>query len=249
MKDDKRRPTPDELYELLKRSSLPTVLVEGKNDIIFYRKVEEELQELGVDMLPAGNKDAVLEVRRRIREDPISAPIVFVVDKDLWVHSEAPEVPDISDVITTEGYSVENDLFIDGELTALLSADEKLAFETELRKFLRWYALAVHRTLNGNSSAFRTHPGKILDDALHYAECLKLESNEAYPERFLDFLLENYPKLLRGKSLFALLHRQLSRKKRKTKFGESQLMEIGAARMGPNFQRIKQLVSARIQAQ
>ncbi|HBN8398299.1 DUF4435 domain-containing protein [Pseudomonas aeruginosa] len=242
MSNNKPHPTADELYALLKRTSLPTVLVEGKDDIIFYRKIEEDLRGLGVDMLPAGNKGAVLELHRRISENPVASPMIFVVDKDLWVHDHVGggEKPD--EVITTQGYSIENDLYMDGDLESLLSVAEQQVFREELSKFVYWYALAVSRSLRGTESAFRTHPGKILDDEEHYASEIALSEDEAYPEELLAVIRDNYAGLLRGKSLFALLVRGLSSKRREVKFSVKQLMEIGAARRGDNYQRMSRSI-------
>lgn len=236
MSTDRAHPTADELYELLKRTSLPTVLVEGKDDIIFYRKVEEDLRGFGVDMLPAGNKGAVLDLYKRISESPVSSPMVFVVDKDLWVHDHVVGEERPEEVITTQGYSIENDLYLDGDLESLLSIDERKKFREELDRFVYWYALAVARKLRGSDATFRTHPGKILDDEDHYAAETALSEGEDYPEEFLNDIKNNYPSILRGKSLFALLVRELSSKRRDVKFSVKQLMEIGASRRGNNYQ-------------
>lgn len=69
MNAKKTRPTVNEIYELLKRSSLPTVLVEGKDDIIFYRGIEFELSCFNIDMLPAGNKSSVSEFKSKIEKN------------------------------------------------------------------------------------------------------------------------------------------------------------------------------------
>ncbi|WP_419793896.1 DUF4435 domain-containing protein [Pseudomonas palleroniana] len=242
MTTEKARPTPDELYELLKRTSLPTVLVEGKDDIIFYRKVEEELRSFGVDMLPAGNKGAVLDLYKKISEKPVSSPIVFVVDNDLWVHGYTEGEESSYDVITTQGYSIENDLYVDGDLESLLSADEVAKFHAELDKFTHWYALAVDRKLRGVDSRFRTHPGKILDDEEYYSSEVTLFEGEPYPQSFLEYIRSNYSSVLRGKSLFALLVRELSSKRREVKFSVKQLMEFGASRKGGNFKRMSESI-------
>lgn len=249
MTSEKPRPTVDELFELLKRTSLPTVLVEGKNDIIFYRVVEEALRDLGVDMLPAGNKDAVLELRRRLKDQNISSPLAFIVDNDLWVHTGIPDQEDLGDVITTEGYSVENDLFSDGDLLSILSEEEKARFHSEIDLFCRWYALSVSRHLNGAPSGFRTHPGKILDDRKHYNNSIVLLEGEEYPNALYAEIKIQFSRVLRGKSLFAILHRQLSRAGRDVKFSEKQLMAFGASRRGQKFERIRDLLREQIQPQ
>lgn len=234
------QPTIDEIFELLKRSSLPTVLVEGKDDIIFYRAIEQELNEYGVDMLPAGNKFSVLEIRRRLKETSISIPMVYVVDNDLWIHG-SPET-DVKDdqLVCSSGYSIENDMYSDGELEKFLYPDEQQVFQDELKKFLEWYTLAVSRHMRGaTENSFRTHPGKLLDDTVYLKEQLELLEGEEYPADLLADISTRYHVVLRGKSLFALLLRRLSHRSRDIKFSGKQLMAIGAARKGKNYSRIK----------
>lgn len=232
------RPTVDEIYALLRKTSIPTVLVEGKDDIIFYRRIEEELRSLDIDMLPAGNKDAVMEIRRRIKNNPINVPVLFVVDNDLWVHSfiSTPEIVD--DLITTSGYSIENDLFSDGDIESLLGLNEKLIFQRELIKFTHWYALSLSRHLISDTSGFRLHPGKVLDNEEFYVRETMLKDGESYPNKIYNEINSNYAHFLRGKSLFALILRQLSHQNRSVKFSGRQLMEFCASRKGANFQKI-----------
>lgn len=144
---ERRVPTVDELFATLKNSSMPTVIVEGRDDIVFYRKVEDELSDLGIDILSAGNKDKVLELREKILSENLSIPIAFIVDKDLWVNYGVPTEYQDS-LITTNGYSIENDLFLDGDLLLLLDSDELLDFKDDLDVFIKWYALAINRHVN-----------------------------------------------------------------------------------------------------
>lgn len=248
MTEGKSRPTVDELFEILKRTSLPTVLVEGKHDIIFYRKIEDDLREFGIDMLPAGNKDAVLRLHEKIKQTPVKSPTIFIVDNDLWVHKPPENAKDIESIITTNGYSIENDLYIDGELEDLLSPDEKTNFKNEIYKFTKWYALSIEKVLNGTNASFRTHPGKILDDNDFYEKELTLETNEDYPEQLFEKIISDYKKILRGKSLFAILTRQLSEKTRKVKFSSMHLMELGASKKGANYCRICESIRNSLQA-
>jgi len=170
---ERRVPTVDELFATLKNSSMPTVIVEGRDDIVFYRKVEDELSDLGIDILSAGNKDKVLELREKILSENLSIPIAFIVDKDLWVNYGVPTEYQDS-LITTNGYSIENDLFLDGDLLLLLDSDELLDFKDDLDVFIKWYALAINRHVNDKKtiydeiSSFRYHPNKLLDDKSFY---------------------------------------------------------------------------------
>lgn len=248
LSNSRPRPTVDELFETVKRTNIPTVLVEGKNDIIFYRKVEEDLREIGVDMLPAGNKDAVIELRRRLRSQRIAAPLAFIVDSDLWVHTGIPAEPEFDELITTVGYSIENDLVSDHDPLSLMSIEERTRFKTELDKFCRWYALAVHRHMNGRDSCFRTHPGKLLDNEEHYAEQTTLSAQEDYPEQLYQEIRKNFKEVIRGKSLLAIYSRQLSGKSRLIKYSMFQLMDMCASRRGKNYVRIRDLVRSAMQS-
>lgn len=233
----------NELFATLKNSHIPTVLVEGKDDMIFYRRIEEDLSDLGIDILSAGNKEKVLKVREKIISENLSLPIVFVVDKDLWVNYGIPQKYQ-NKVLTSNGYSIENDMFIDGELLSLLDKQESVEFNIDLEKFIKWYALAVDRSINneeltsGESFSFRHHPNRLLDDSDFYNQQIILRENENYPDVLYTSILSDYATKLRGKSLLDLLLRYLSQKKRKIKFGRYQLLEIGASRKGKNYQRL-----------
>ncbi|TCG02054.1 hypothetical protein BZM26_02655 [Paraburkholderia strydomiana] len=143
----------------------------------------------------------------------------------------------IDDLVTTTGYSIENDLFVDGDLESLLSHEEIERFKIELNQFLRWYALSVNRNVSGHESSFRTHATKVLEDEAFYKAEMMLQEGETYPQALFESIQSNYGSLLRGKSLFALLLRQLSARNRDVKFGAKQLMAIGAYRKGPHFQK------------
>lgn len=234
----------NELFATLKNSSIPTVLVEGNDDMIFYRRVEEELSELGIDILPAGNKEKVLKLREKVLSEKLSLPIAFIVDKDLWVNYGIPNQYQNNEIIMTNGYSIENDLFIDGELLSLLTQSERSQFDIELKYFINWYALAIDRNENNRERnedekySFRHHPSKLLDNQAFYIQETNLIKGEVYPNALYQSILSNYETELRGKSLLGLLLRQLSQKDRKTKFSIHQLLEVGAARKGENFQRL-----------
>jgi hypothetical protein len=188
----------------------------------------------------------VLELRQKVKDGPVKVPTAFIVDKDLWVYPECLVPEGLDDVVTTTGYSIENDLFIDGDLEFLMEAEEKEEFERELFKFCKWYALAVSRNLRGAESTFRTHPQKVLDEPDFYEAETVLHEGEIYPQELFDKITSHYAHFLRGKSLFALILRQLSAKRRDIKFGGKQLMEIGAKRRGANFKRIQDALKVAI---
>lgn len=236
--------TEEELLATLKHSSIPTVLVEGENDIIFYRRIEDDFSETGLSMLPAGNKHAVLNIKKKIEISPteFKIPIAYIVDQDTWINFGIPS--NIENIITTRGYSIENDLFEDGEIYDLLTQNEKVNFNQEKEKFIYWYSLTLNRNINnsiksdGSSYVYQLHPGKVLDDEIFFQTETSLKANEDYPQTLHDDISDNWILKLRGKSLLSLLVRQLSRKKRKVKYSLEVLMDISASKKGSNYQRI-----------
>ena len=114
-------PTPyltvEELVATLRNSDLPTVIVEGQDDMRIYRWVEERLGSRTANVLPTGGRPNLLSVYERRREF-LDLPVAFVADQDMWLFSGIPT--EYGGVIWTEGYSIENDLYADADLEKLL---------------------------------------------------------------------------------------------------------------------------------
>lgn len=241
----KIEPTKEELLATLRHSNLPTVLIEGYDDIIFYRRVEQEFNNFKIDMLPAGGKQTVLWLKNELRKKPVNIQVACIVDQDTWVNFGIPD--DIDDVITTYGYSVENDLYIDGDFEKLLLDDEARVFKHELSLFIYWYALALFRHTQSHDGedlcSYREHPNNILDN--NYDNHISLNKEEIYPEELRKDIEDNYKLKLRGKSLIYLLMRRLSSKNRIPKHNHKQLMDIAAARKGNNYIRLVNLLKDR----
>jgi hypothetical protein len=49
----------EEWIALLERSVLPTIIIEGRDDVIVYREFEKKLN---VDVLPVGGRNTILEI-------------------------------------------------------------------------------------------------------------------------------------------------------------------------------------------
>ena len=222
----------DEVMATLTRSSLPTIVVEGADDMIVYRNFEENLSSIGVSVLPVGGRENVLEIYSRRDELPSSVKISFIADQDIWVNTGIPEECQNERLLFTSGYSIENDVYIDGELWRLLHTDEVPKFDADVKAFLRWYALALSRHLQDKSETIKLHPDHVLNPNQH-ANLLSLRSDELYPEELHDALTCDFRKLLRGKSLMALLVRHTNYKGREPRHNSKALMEVVAKRPGP----------------
>lgn len=216
--------TVDEIVETLKRSTLTTVLVEGKDDVMIYRWIEDEIGVTNASFFPCGGRDKLLQVFER-RSEFSHIKSVFVADKDAYVYINTP--PELDEVIFTNGYSIENDLYCGRAIEALLSNDEKEIFKTSLNSFIEFYAFEVEKCINGQEYNFRVHPLHILCEIKHEVKSEFLKEINFVPAQDSTKLQisENYDLLIRGKSLFALLVRILNDKRRQIKHPKVTLLE------------------------
>ncbi|TAE13131.1 MAG: hypothetical protein EAZ95_11550 [Bacteroidetes bacterium] len=139
--------TIDELVSQLQRSQLPTILVEGNDDIIIYRQIEKKLGIGKVDFLPCGGRNTLLKLFER-REEFKELKVFFIADKDMWVFLPVPIV--YQNIQFTSGYSIENDLYYDANnrLDELLDSDELVGKKEVLDNLVQWFAFEVEKYLN-----------------------------------------------------------------------------------------------------
>jgi len=219
-------PTVDEIIALLQRSSLPTIIVEGKNDMIVYRRFEQSGIEL--DVLAAGGRANVLNIFRRRNEIAVSKKIVFVADQDIWINFGIPDEFRNPKLVFTHGYSIENDVFIDGNLENLVPHGQSATFREELNKFVKWYASALIEHKNNSEISIKIHPNEILKNPA----CIY---QDGYDARFYESILMNYKMKLRGKSLFGLLLRNTGTA---AKYNDITLLTMVAIRPGELLNRL-----------
>ncbi len=215
--------TEQEIVETLKRTSLTTILVEGKEDIIIYRWIEEEIGINNVNFLPCGGRETLLNIFNRRNEfNHIKA--IFVADKDTFVYSCIPH--QFSDVVWTNGYSIENDLYNPNLLEKLLDIGEEVKFRYALKNFTRYYAFELECFQKQLVYCFSNHPSRVLTDEQELSVSFLDSINFSEPNlQTIENLLSNYHQLIRGKSIFALLIRFLSHTKRTVKHSRLGLYE------------------------
>jgi hypothetical protein len=216
--------TVDEIIETLKRSTLTTVLVEGKDDILIYRWIESEIGVVNANFFPCGGRDRLLQIFERRSEFP-DLKAIFVADKDAYVYVNPPE--NLAEIIWTNGYSIENDLYYGRNIETLLDNQEKNVFSTSLNSFIEYYAFEIENYLEGREFCFRNHPQHLICDIQHTVKQDFLEQINFVKakDEILDNLRDNYDVLIRGKSLFALLTRILSKQNRAIKHSKLSLLE------------------------
>ncbi|MBP6748762.1 MAG: hypothetical protein KA144_03905 [Xanthomonadaceae bacterium] len=127
--------TADELHSYLCRSTLPTLLVEGKGDRGILRKFGDLLVTKNIDVLPVGGKlvlDAVYERRAALT----GAQVVFMRDRDEFCVLEEPD--DFNDYVLTSGYSIENDV-LDRGIIDRLAGETSGALASLVTEFATWF--------------------------------------------------------------------------------------------------------------
>lgn len=215
--------TVDEIVELLKRTNLTSVIVEGKDDMTIYRWLEEKIGIDKANFFPCGGRDTLFKVFER-RDEFAHIKTVFLADKDSFVYSEIPKK--YSDILWTTGYSIENDLYHGKFLEKLLAVNEEVNFRTSLRNFITYYAFEVEQFNKKLIFNFSNHPNKVLDNTHQLDnEFLKSINFNSPTAETIAYLENEYDLLIRGKSLFALLLKFLSHKNRETKHSKKSLCE------------------------
>ena len=202
--------TVEHLVGVLRRSRKPSIVVEGDDDVIIYRELAKRIGILEVVLRPSGGKDKLLQVYER-RSEFSHIPVAFVADQDMWMFSGIE--PSYNDIIWTHGYSIENDLYSDAALERLLDESETTEHQQVLDAISTWFAFAVEAYLAGNSLDLDLHcdemvpPGKIeLDAGFCARRGFRMPNAELVQQ-----IRDEYQLLLRGKQLFQLLVRFLSK--------------------------------------
>lgn len=243
-------PTEDELVDTLRRSSLPTVLVEGRNDMPIYRWVEERLGSREASIQAAGDKNRLLAVFRR-RQEFSHLPVAFVADRDMCLFSGIPSEYD--GVIWTAGYSIENDLYVDAELENLLCAEETSLHQQLLEAIVEWFAFEVEECLAERYFKVSYHCNDVvplgqtkMGEGFVSSRGFRPPGEEIYQQ-----IRRAYQLQLRGKLLFQMLIRFLSARGRCRKYSYDDLYDnaFGMTPPHPLRDRLVQKIERTIEEQ
>jgi hypothetical protein len=212
----------DELISLLKHSSLPTILVEGKDDVRIYRWLEDDINSSGTihaDILPCGCRNTLLKLYGLRTE---FSNVIFIADRDMYVYKSIPS--EYSDIVFTTGYSIENDLYHGRGIENLFDKNDTHIFGIALDAFLEYYAREVEKCVNGECFELRRSPQQILDQ--NYQLKAEYKPQQSPQQKTIAFLKADYDLLLRGHSLFQLLNLVLTRKGRTSKPNMDAIYEL-----------------------
>ena len=226
--------TADIIIETLKRSNLNTVLIEGVDDVDIYRTLEEFLDVTDISFLECQGRTNLLKVFER--KDEINDNVLFICDSDLWVILGKPDIYKDVRLITTEGYSIENDLYSDGEefLSKLFKTNELTKRDEIIKSLCRWYSHEISLVLQNSS-----HDCKFSDVTIMNTSTMKKYSSQ-FEESFLttrsyavaeetlyDSIINDFKNKLRGKFLFQIFEKIFQeRQKKSVRYSKSQLFDM-----------------------
>lgn len=237
-----RHPTVNELVSTLCRSKLPTVVVEGRDDMQIFRWMEDLLKIDTVDILGAGGRPNLFAVYDRKSEFD-HLPVAFVADRDKELFTQLPAGYD--EIIWTKGYSIENDLYAgaDPSLENLMDSQEAAEHEQLLAAIIEWFTFEVEEFLAGRTPEFNHHCNEVvpqgqteIDDGFRQRRGLRLPNSELQQQ-----IKDAYQLQLRGKLLFQMLVRFLSKTNRQTKHSRHGLYEI-AFKMTPSHPLMNRII-------
>lgn len=197
--------TVEEIIAYLNHSSIPTLLVEGKDDFRIYRFLEEKLEGLELDIFPCGGRKSLLEVyekKHKIEKEDV----LFFADLDLWLFSGVPE--EYSDVIFTKGYSIENDLYSAANefIESLIDKSKITDYRKAVNELSKWCAFEVNEHLNSNPYILEVSPKGVLDNRTYELSSHYISRRNyvlSNPGLYRD-IKDNYTLKIRGKNLIAL---------------------------------------------
>jgi len=241
------RLTVDEIVSYLKRTSLPTVVVEGTDDKSIYRYIESKLDSIEVDVFNCGGRASLLEIYER-RSELQQADIAFLADKDMWHFTEIPDKYK-QGMAFSSGYSIENDIYNKDVFESLLEQNELEEFSKLVLELSRWFAFEVTRFKRDGFSLCDVHINQITKGSALNQEYLN-KINYVEPDaNVFEGIFNSYHSSLRGKNLFQAILRFLSSSKRKSKYSRQNLIELGCKLNAEFIEKIKKDVESQLNAQ
>ena len=188
---------------------LPTIIVEGENDIPIYRRIEKYIGVQDADVIQVGGRNNLLSLYER-RNEFAHLPVAFVADRDLWLFSGIPSV--YPDIIWTEGYSIENDLYAGVDLERLLNANDVDEHRQVLDSIIEWFAFEVGEHLACRPAHVATGLDRVvppgtteMDQGFRQSRGFRLPDAKLHQQ-----VKEAYQLQLRGRLLFEMLIRFLN---------------------------------------
>ena len=217
--------TIEDLVTTLRLSEKLNIIVEGKDDEIIYGTLVDRLGRFDVGFFSAGSKNTLLHLYEELSQyedagDFRHTPVAFIADRDMWLFRGIP--PRYDDIIWTDGYSIENDLYSHAKLSNRIG--NRAEYDQTLYSISMWFAYKVEEYLEKNSpppkKVFQSFRDEEHVDVGHrLRRIIPVGKTTLAPN--LEFLPSNHERVravrgayhlqLRGKLLFELLVRFLNK--------------------------------------
>ncbi len=236
----------DEMVSHLKRTLLPTILVEGNDELSIYnRYLQDKINGEDINVLTCDGRAKLLNVFKR-RAEFRNTKVVFVADKDIWFFTGVPQEYD-NKVVFTDGYSLENDLYIESFFNRLLDENEARNFDDLIKELSVWFAFEVSRYKEIDQAWCDVHINQICPEKL-LSDSFKKSINFVQPSAYtVQSVYGEYTRALRGKNLFQALLRFLSHKNRESKYSRANLIEMGAKFPNPRLEELVKRIVEKFQ--
>lgn len=236
------------ISELSKPTALLKVLVEGKDDALVYRCIEDKLNDLisidnKADVIICGGRLELIEVFES-REKFKHTKVVFLADKDMWFFVGVPK--DYEDIVFTDGYSIENDIYIESVFNSLLDRDDIKLFEGLIKELSIWFAFEVNRYKETGDSKCDVSVDRVCPNNTFCPNFKKSINFIDPPQHLIDLICAEYTRALRGKNLFQALARFLN-KDRPSSFSYANLLKLGAKLENPKIEQLINKLSSKFQ--
>lgn len=194
------RLTAKELIATLEKTHLPTILVEGVDDMRRYRWIEGAIPG-GVSVMQTGGRNLLFEIYQA--RERFQSPVVFVADRDLMIFGSVPK--EYRDIVFTTGFSIENDL-MSGECIEALLKDDISVCDLLLNSVCCWYAFEIQNYLDGREYRLDYKLGEIVDLTTFAFKPTSVNPRQysRAPIQLEQQIRRNYKLLLRGKNLLSL---------------------------------------------
>lgn len=211
--------TPNEIISSIKKSSIPTICVEGVQDKAALRLVQNLIGIRG-SILCCNGRTNLFAVWER-RAEFADKKVVFMADKDLFVFKKIPS--EYQGIIFTDGYSLENDILATERWKSLLTSDDTPVFSSAIEMSLNYYWNECKKHIKHGHQPVWVSAHRLLADhkSGSYSKVLGYEACCIYNK------IAGKPfKYLRGKNLLECIHASLSHDNRATKYSPAHIIEI-----------------------
>ena len=199
----------NELSALLRYSQVPTLVVEGSKDIRIYNMWigQHLLDTYKVDVLAAHGRDNLFRLYER-QSEFVHAPVIFIADQEMLSFSWMPKL--YEDIVWTQGYSIENEIYSNGRIERLIQYNPTIEYDRVKDAVIKWFAYEVDEYFETRIQ--REAPN--LDELILEGETelnedfLKKRGFDRPPKNStINNIKENYLLELPGKLLFQMLER------------------------------------------